>query len=137
MHELVRRRLHAMNYDIVQIEGIGDGAVCEKWRMRVRVFDDHNCEYLLRRQLFDGSEESAARWRLLIALCNGKSCAKHTEAQICRRSQAVSAVSPADAQALKSLTPELDFTVIPNGIDLAAFTPSDFNRQPTYADLHR
>ena len=27
--------------------------------------------------------------------------------------------------------PRTDFTVIPNGIDLAAFTPSDSNRQPT------
>lgn len=123
MHELVRRRLHATSYDIVQIEGIEMAQYAQSGECAV-VFDDHNCEYLLQKRNCLTDLKNPRRWVAAAYSFVQWQKLRRYEAQICRRSQAVSAVSPADAQSLKSLTPELDFTVIPNGIDLAAFTPS-------------
>ena len=124
MHELVRRRLHETHYDIVQVEGIEMAQYASRGE-RVVVFDDHNCEYLLQKRNCLTDLKNPRRWVAAAYSFVQWQKLRRYEAQICRRSQAVSAVSPADAQSLKSLTPELDFTVIPNGIDLAAFTPSD------------
>jgi sugar transferase (PEP-CTERM/EpsH1 system associated) len=115
-------------FDVVQVEGIEMAPyldVIEVARPRpFVVFDDHNCEYLLQQRTFltdlrtpvrwPGAAYSFVQWRRL----------RRYEAQICRRADCVLAVSDADAAALRKLVPDLDVTIIPNGIDTQTYTPS-------------
>jgi glycosyltransferase involved in cell wall biosynthesis len=88
------------------------------------VFDDHNCEYLLQKRAFltdvriptrwPGAVYSFIQWRRLLRY----------EALVCRRADRVLAVSEADAAALRELAPDANITVVPNGIDTRAYTPT-------------
>jgi glycosyltransferase involved in cell wall biosynthesis len=50
---------------------------------------------------------------------------KRYERAVCRGADAVIAVSPEDAAALRALDPKLRVTVVPNGVDLAWYQPGD------------
>ncbi len=99
------------------------------------VFDDHNCEYLLQKRAFltdlrsperwPGAAYSFVQWRRL----------RRYEAQACRCADRVLAVSDADAAALQRLVPDLDVTVIPNGIDTQVYRPATFDPQPPTPSL--
>jgi sugar transferase (PEP-CTERM/EpsH1 system associated) len=122
--------LSETHYDIVQVEGIelARYVVGRKSQYPIPntqfVFDDHNCEYLLQQRAFQtdlkipkrwpGAAYSFVQWRKLRAF----------EASICRAADRVVAVSDADAAALQRLTPGLDVTVVPNGIDAESYAPS-------------
>jgi glycosyltransferase involved in cell wall biosynthesis len=87
------------------------------------VFDNHNAEYLLQQRAFQtdvrrprrwvGAAYSLAQWRKLAAY----------ERRVCRDADRVIAVSEADRAALLRLAPDLDVTVVPNGVDLAFYRP--------------
>ncbi|MBN1811371.1 MAG: glycosyltransferase [Anaerolineae bacterium] len=91
------------------------------------VFDDHNCEYLLQKRAFLtdlripsrwlGAAYSFIQWQRLLDY----------EAQACRRADLVLAVSEADAAALRKLAPDVQVTVVPNGIDTRAYQPQISN----------
>jgi sugar transferase (PEP-CTERM/EpsH1 system associated) len=119
------------NYDIVQVEGIELARYVlpahhssPVTRHPLLVFDDHNCEYLLQQRTFEtdirissrwiGAAYSFVQWRKLRAF----------ESAICRAADHVVAVSDADAAALQRLVPGLTPTVVPNGIDVASYTPT-------------
>jgi glycosyltransferase involved in cell wall biosynthesis len=84
-------------------------------------FDDHNCEYLLQKRAFltdlrrplrwIGAVYSGIQWRRL----------RRYEARICRRADLVTAVSRADAEALRAIAPTVTPLVIPNGLTVAAY----------------
>ena len=123
-------------FDVVHVEGIEMAPyldVIEATPPRFRgagegrplvVFDDHNCEYLLQQRAFltdlripgrwPGAAYSFVQWRRL----------RRYEAWACRRADRVLAVSEADAAALRTLVPGLEVTVVPNGIDTRAYTPT-------------
>ncbi len=115
-------------FDVVQIEGIELAPYLDTIRAAPQealvVFDDHNCEYLLQQRTFltdlyspicwPGAAYSFVQWQRL----------RRYEAAICRRADEVLAVSEADAEALSKLTPEINVTVIPNGIDTRAYRPA-------------
>ncbi len=128
MHALISRRLREERYDVVQIEGIEVAQygrhVADVQPRPALIFDDHNCEYLLQKrnaltdlrqpQRWPAAGYSLVQWQKL----------RRYEAHICRSANATLAVSPADADALHSLAPQLDITVIPNGIDLDLYQPA-------------
>jgi len=124
-------RLADTDYDIVQVEGIEMARYVlpahhspPATRHPLLVFDDHNCEYLLQQRACEtdikipsrwtGAAYSFVQWRKL----------RTFESAICRAADHVVAVSDADAAALQRLVPSLTPTVIPNGIDVASYTPS-------------
>ena len=115
-------------FDVVHVEGIemapyldviGEGAPSRP----LVIFDDHNCEYLLQQRVFltdlripsrwPGAAYSFVQWQRL----------RRYEARVCRRADRVLAVSEADAAALHKLVPDLEVTVIPNGIDTQIYHP--------------
>jgi glycosyltransferase involved in cell wall biosynthesis len=114
-------------FDIVHIEGIELAPyldILESSRPRpFIVFDDHNCEYLLQKRVFltdlrnplrwHGASYSFVQWKRL----------ERFEAQACRRADLVVAVSEADSLALQKLVPQAAPLIIPNGIDVSAYTP--------------
>jgi sugar transferase (PEP-CTERM/EpsH1 system associated) len=119
------------SFDVVQIGGLEMAPyldVLELARPRpLIVFDNLNCEYLLQKRAFLtdlrvpthwlGAAYSFVQWRRL----------RRYEAQVCRRADRVIAVSDADALVLQELSPGLDVTVVPNGVDARAYTPTSLH----------
>ena len=87
------------------------------------VFDDHNCEYMLQKSYAQIDALSPRRWAgALYSLIQWQKL-RHYEASVCRRADHVLAVSQTDAEALQRLVPDLNVTVIPNGIDTGQYQP--------------
>jgi glycosyltransferase involved in cell wall biosynthesis len=82
------------------------------------VFDDHNCEYMLQKRYAQVDARTPRRWAgALYSLVQWQKL-RFYEAAVCRRAHHVLAVSQTDAEALQRLVPDLNVTVIPNGIDV-------------------
>jgi glycosyltransferase involved in cell wall biosynthesis len=129
------RRLTEMQYDVVQCEYPYTGqfrltapSTAARW-----VLDAHNVEHELSRQL----QQMAAEPGLLYRLYGRRETAarRDEEALICRSVEAVVAVSDADRAALAGLVPGLDPVVVPNGVDLAQFTPDEAGESVTPSGL--
>ena len=109
--------------DVVQVEGIEMaqyGLAIAKTRVSRSprlVFDDHNAEYVLQRRAFEtdvrrprrwvGAGYSWVQWHRL-AWYERLTCLKHDRTVV---------ASEADEAALHRLLPDLEITVIPNGVD--------------------
>jgi glycosyltransferase involved in cell wall biosynthesis len=121
------------SFDVVHVEGIemtpyldlllGGAqqvrAASETGRGRgpLVIFDDHNCEYMLQKSYAQVDVRIPRRWAgALYSLIQWQKL-RNYEASVCRRAHHVLAVSQTDAEALQQLVPDLDVTVIPNGID--------------------
>lgn len=130
MRALTRKLVDANDYDIIQTEGIEMaqyGALAREIasaagpKRPAWVFDDHNCEYLLQKRSALTDLRNPPRWAAsAYSLVQWRKLESY-ERQICRQVDAVVAVSPADAEALQSLVPGLDVTVVSNGIDLGLY----------------
>jgi len=124
----LRDWLAESTFDVVQIEGIELapylGTIESAPQDAMIVFDDHNCEYLLQQRAFLTDLYSPAHWPGAAYSFVQWQRLRRYEAKICRRADEVLAVSEADAEALKKLTPGLKVTVIPNGIDTQAYRPA-------------
>ncbi len=113
--------------DVVQIGGIEMAPyldVLEAARPRpLVVFDNLNCEYLLQKRAFLTDLRAPVRWPgAAYSFIQWQRLRRH-EAQVCRRADRVLAVSEVDAQMLRQLVPELDVTVVPNGVDTQTYQP--------------
>jgi glycosyltransferase involved in cell wall biosynthesis len=127
-------------YDVLQVEGLelarytlfpaSAGTVRPQSGNRpLRVFDDHNAEYLLQKRIAEaeiaargwnaGAVYSSIQWRKL----------RSYERKMCRQSDRVACVSAADALAIQQLDPALQAHVIPNGVD------TDFYQRAKVAQL--
>ena len=116
------------SFDVVQIEGIELAPYLETIRSAPQdalvVFDDHNCEYLLQQRTFLTDLYSPTRWPGAAYSFVQWQRLRRYEARICRGADRVLAVSEADAKALGKLAPDLNVTVVPNGIDTQAYQPA-------------
>ncbi len=124
MHTQARAWL-AEGYDLIQVEGIEVAQYALQHRGRAAVvFDDHNCEYLLQQRNALTDLRRPARWlAAAYSLVQWRKLRAY-EAAILRASDAVVAVSEADAAALRALAPGVEVAVVPNGIDLDAYRPA-------------
>ncbi len=114
-------------FDIVHVGGLEMApylGVLEAARRRPGIlFDDLNCEYLLQKRAFITDLRSPRRWLGAAYSWVQYRRLRRYEARICRRADGVIAVSETDAAALRQLTPGVDITVIPNGIDTRMYHP--------------
>lgn len=126
MHRQAQAWLAGDTYDIVQVEGIEMAQYARHAAGRAPVvFDDHNCEYLLQQRNALNDLRVPRRWHAAgYSLVQWQKLRRY-EAQVCREAAAVVAVSGPDRAALWRLVPEAAITVIPNGIDLAAYPPAE------------
>jgi len=132
MHHQLDQLLARGSYDVIQIEGIEMGpyllhiARDEGRRAKDRplvVFDDHNCEYVLQQRAFETDVRWPERWLgALYSLIQWKKLACY-ERRCCKAADRVTVVSEADGRALERLVPGLGVTVVPNGVDTAAYDP--------------
>ena len=125
MRDLVRDALARESFDVVQVEGI---EMARYWldvaqspdlqqRARLSVFDEHNAEYVLQQRAFEtdvrrprkwlGALYSFIQWHKLVGY----------ERRCLRAFDAVVAVSETDRDALLRLAPDLNISIVPNGID--------------------
>ena len=119
-------RLVTTQYDVVQCEYPYTG----QFRLSAPrtgtpwVLDAHNVEHELSRRLGEvGEQRNALLYRLYAR--RETAARRREEACICRSMDAVVTVSEIDGSALEELVPGLAPVVVPNGVDLARFTPED------------
>lgn len=126
----LRRVLAPPRFDVIAFEGIEMipylPLVLDQLKGQsprpLLAFDDHNAEYVLQKRVFESDMGTPRRWPgALYSLIQWKKLARY-EAWACRSVDAVTAVSDQDAAALRRLAPDLDVTVVPNGVDVAAYT---------------
>jgi glycosyltransferase involved in cell wall biosynthesis len=102
------------------------------------LFDDHNAEYLLQQRSFLGDMSQLYRPRAAAgaaySLVQWQRLRRY-ERTVCRAADAVTVVSPADRAALQRLDPALDPIVVPNGVDLAEWSPDAIPPDPAAAAL--
>jgi len=131
----LRIRVMRERFDFVQVEAIEMaqyGLAVKKMSLPsppVVIFDDINAEYLLQRRAFEtdvkhprlwlGAFYSLLQWQKL----------RHYEAKACRRMDRVVVVSQADRKALQRLLPDLESTVVPNGVDTGYYLPVDTEKE--------
>ncbi len=130
MRRQVEHLIRAGDFDVVQIEGIEmapfglDVARQRSTRRPLLVFDDHNAEYVLQRTAYQTDRRKPRRWPgALYSWIQWKKLQRY-EAHCCETFDRTVAVSDADATALRALLPQLPVTVLPNGVDTEAFSPS-------------
>ncbi len=112
-------------FDVVHVEGIEMTPYLDRVleRVPVVILDDHNCEYKLQKSYAQIDARIPRRWPgALYSFIQWQKLRRY-EASVCRRAHHVLAVSETDAQALCQIVPNLDITLIPNGIDADQYTP--------------
>lgn len=115
-------------FDIVQVEGIElaramIGAAKTTPTQHARwVFDDHNSEYLLQKRTFESDARKPKRWHGAAYSFVQWQRLRAFERRALQAADAVLCVSPQDAVSLRPLEPAVRPHVIPNGIDVAAYT---------------
>jgi glycosyltransferase involved in cell wall biosynthesis len=115
-------------FDIVQFEGIEmvpylDTLLQRPARTRpLLVFDDHNAEYVLQQRVFEADARLPRRWPWAAYSLVQWQRLRRYESWACRQVDVVLAVSEPDRRALARIVPEAQIDVVPNGIDLEAYS---------------
>lgn len=131
LEQKLRALLAENSYVALQIEGIEmANAWLEARRARSPqtlrvVFDDHNAEWTLQRTAYETDRQNPRRAHaaLYSRIQTGK--LRAFERAVCLAADAVVAVSEPDAQALTALDARIRPIVIPNGVDVEQYVPSD------------
>jgi glycosyltransferase involved in cell wall biosynthesis len=133
-------------FDIIQVEGI---EMAEVWKSEfsngelgknagninhansylqapISVFDDHNAEYVLQHTAYESDARHPARWLAALYSFIQWNKLQVYERDICRRADHTIVCSEADAIAIRTLTfHQSRVTVIPNGVDIEHYVPSN------------
>jgi sugar transferase (PEP-CTERM/EpsH1 system associated) len=127
-------RLAEAPFDVVQIEAIELAPylpVIESARPRpLIVYDDHNAEWVLQKRACLTDLADPPRWPAAAYSFVQWMRLRGYEADMCRRAGRVVAVSEADREALRAVAPEVDVTVVPNGVALDEYTDYQGPVQP-------
>lgn len=108
----------------MQVEGLELGAyvpILQDAHHRL-LYDAHNAEYVIQQRAWRTDGRQPRRWPAAVYSALQVPRLRHFERQVCRAVQTVTCVSAEDAAALQKLDPALAPIVIPNGIDVEAYT---------------
>lgn len=125
--------LSAERFDVVQIEGLEMTRLWSNGWTRARVkgtprlvLDEHNAEYVLQRRAFEIDLGQPQRWAAAVySLLQWRKLRRY-EAQMCRRMDAVVAVSERDRAQLAELSGCAHIEVVANGVDVGYFDDLSF-----------
>jgi polysaccharide biosynthesis protein PslH len=124
----LQQLLAAQHFDIVQVEGIELAPfirVVKKMSPDSKIiFDDHNAEAELQRRAFMTDLDQLRRWPAAFYSWVQYGRLRRFERWACQLADGVTAVSDLDARLLQKLVPDLKVTVIPNCIDVQAYSRS-------------
>lgn len=141
--------LRQEKYDAIQIEGI---EMAQIWRLETRdwsranpqvasrqspisIFDDHNAEWVLQKTAFETDVKNPRRWHGALYSWIQWHKLSRFEREVCLQANRVVAVSAEDAQAIGSLDLRIKPVVIPNGVDVEYYVPSEEVCAKPLADL--
>jgi glycosyltransferase involved in cell wall biosynthesis len=82
------------------------------------VYEDHNAEWVLQKRACLTDLRTPQRWPAATYSFVQWMRLKSYEADVCRRADRVVAVSEADREAIHAIAPEVEITIVPNGVDL-------------------
>jgi glycosyltransferase involved in cell wall biosynthesis len=99
------------------------------------IYDAHNAEHQIQRRAFVTDAGQPARWPAALYSWLQIPRLERLEAEVCRSVSTVTCVSHEDAAALKHLAPALQPIVVPNGIDLDAYSSYASHAPPYPARL--
>ena len=121
--------LDSVRPDVVQVEGIElaqylfqAAARREEKDEPLLVFDDHNAEYVLQQRAFETDLRQPRRWIAAAYSYVQWRRLRRYERRACLVADRVVAVSETDAEVLRSLMPDLDPIVVPNGVDMDLYS---------------
>jgi sugar transferase (PEP-CTERM/EpsH1 system associated) len=130
-------RLREQPFDVVEIEGIEMAPylpTIEAAQPRLLiVYDAHNAEWILQKRACLADLKNPARWMAAAYSWVQWQRLRRYEANLLRRVDHTVAMSHPDRVALRDVAPDAPITVVPNGVDLAAYTES--TGAPIYYDL--
>ncbi len=114
--------LDEQHYAALHVEGIEMARYVLDRDLEGRlIFDDHNVEHVLQRRASQTDRLDPLNWVAVGYSTVQARRLERFEARICRRADAVIAVSHEDAAALASMAPGVQPEVIPNAVDVAAY----------------
>ncbi len=127
-------RLAESAFDVVQIEAIELAPyltiIEAAWPRPLIVYEAHNAEWVLQKRACLADLRIPSRWLAAAYSFVQWMRLKGYEADVCRRTDRVVAVSEADQDAIHAITPEIEVTVVPNGVDLNEYTGYEGPIQP-------
>lgn len=131
------RRLRTDRFDVVEIEGIEMAPylfTIEAASPRpVIIYDAHNAEWILQKRAFLADVKNPTRWPAAAYSWVQWRRLRRYEANLLRRVDHTVAMSAPDKVNLRAVAPNVPITVVPNGVDLAAYT--QFQGTPIHYDL--
>ncbi len=130
-------RLREQSFEVVEIEGIEMApylATIEVVHPRpLIVYDAHNAEWILQQRACLADLKNPARWTAAAYSWVQWQRLRRYEAELLRRVDHTVAMSHPDKVALRDVAPDAPITVVPNGVDLAAYV--EFTGTPIHHDL--
>ncbi len=135
--ERLQTRLSEQTFDVVEIEGIEMAPylpVLAAARPRpLIIYDAHNAEWILQQRAFAADVSNPRRWAAALYSWVQWHRLRRYEAALLQQVDHTIAMSAPDKVALRQVAPAAPITVIPNGVDLAAYR--QFNGRPIVYDL--
>jgi len=132
--EQLRALLAKESFDIIQCEAIESACylplIREAQPAAKRVFDTFNAEYMLQRVIYQIDRRELKRLPMALYSWIQAGRIQRYEAEMCRLADAVIAVSPEDADALRALGGQTPIHIVPSGI-----TVTDYTRDSSHIDL--
>ncbi len=130
-------RLRQEAFDVVEIEGIEMApylpTIAAAQPRPLIVYDGHNAEWILQKRACLADIKNPLRWVAAAYSWVQWRRLRRYEADLLRRVDHTLAMSAPDQAALHSVAPDAPSTVVPNGVDLAAYTA--FQGEPVQYDL--
>ena len=127
-------RLAQVAFDVVQIEAIELApylpTIQAAQARPLIVYEDHNAEWVLQKRACLTDLRSPKRWPAAAYSLVQWIRLKGYEAEVCRRADRVVAMSEADREAILAIAPEVQVTIVPNGVDLDEYTTYDGSTHP-------
>ncbi|RPJ58460.1 MAG: glycosyltransferase [Dehalococcoidia bacterium] len=137
LNERLAERLSQEPFDVVEIEGIEMSPylpTLEAARPRpLIIYDAHNAEWILQKRAFLADFKNPLRWPAAAYSWVQWHRLRRYEGNLQHRVDHTIAMSAPDKVALRDLAPDAPITVVPNGVDLAAYT--HFEETPIHSDL--
>jgi len=136
-NERLQARLQAEQFDVVEIEGIEMAPYLPTleaaWPRPLIIYDAHNAEWILQQRAFAADIGNPARWLAALYSWVQWHRLRRYEADLLHRVDHTIAMSAPDMVALRDVAPLAPSTVIPNGVDLQAY--SQFKGKAIQFDL--
>lgn len=131
------RRLAAESFDVVEIEGIEmapyRAAIAAARPKPLIIYDAHNAEWILQQRACAADIKTPARWPAALYSWVQWHRLRRYEANLLQQVDHTVAMSAPDKVALRDVVSNAPISVIPNGVDLAAYR--HFRGRPREFDL--